>query len=172
MNIKEPFLLSNLKLKRRKQLKSEKRAKLTILFEIAAGINGIEFIDGLIGRRRMRDLEGIDFDGVRSTRAGAEQVRVRNDAEGLVVLDDAAFIVPHGAGIVDIDEGPELRRESEARLEDVRVFPRKTHFHLRTRLLVFPSRPPHRICSCFLLSFSKLLARVFARVLIDKFVFL
>ena len=97
-------------------------------------------------------MEGIDFHDVRSTRTDAEEVRVGNDAEGLVVLDDAGFVVPLGVGILDPDEGAELRRESEGWLEDMRVFPRETHFHLRTRLLVFPSRPPHRnsIASFFL----------------------
>lgn len=49
----------------------------------------------------------------------AEQVGVGNDAEGLVVLDDAGLVVPLG---VLLKQGTELRRKREGRLEYVRVF--------------------------------------------------
>ena len=53
------------------------KIKLTILFEIAPGIEGV----GVVGWRRRWDLKRIGFYDVGGARAYAEQVGVRNDAE-------------------------------------------------------------------------------------------
>ena len=80
-----------------KRIKRGKRSQ-TVLFEIATGIERLEL--GRFGFRlftgRRRDLERVALDDVRGAGPRAEQVGVGNDAEGLVVLDDAGLVVPLG----------------------------------------------------------------------------
>lgn len=105
---------------------------LTILFKIAARIDGIELRSSSIsiargGRRRK--LEGLDLDEVRSASSDTKQVGIGDEAERVVVLDNGTLIVPLGIGI--IHEGSELRRDSEGRFEDARVLLRQSYLHLR-----------------------------------------
>lgn len=53
--------------------------------------------------------------------ADTEEIRVRDDAEGFVVLDDAGLVVPLGDAVVG-HERAELGREVESWFEDVWVF--------------------------------------------------
>ena len=65
---------------------------------------------------------------MRGARSDAEKVRIRNNAEGLVVLDDAGLVVPIRR--VLIDNGAELWRNVEGWLEYVWVFLQLTHSDL------------------------------------------
>lgn len=76
---------------------------------------------------------------MRSARPNAEEVRVRNNAEGLIVLNDAAFVVPLDIG----GDGTKLRREREVGFEYARVLLWQSHLDFGPRFLVLPSRPPH-----------------------------
>ena len=65
---------------------------------------------------------------MKSARSNVEKVRVRNSAEGLVVLDDTSLVVPIRR--VLIDNGANLWRNIEGWLEYVWVFLRLTHSYL------------------------------------------
>ena len=69
-------------------------------------------------------------------RSDAEQVRVGDDAEGFVVLDDAGLIVP--LGDVVGHESSELGREVETRFEDVWVLLGESDAYFGPRVLVLP----------------------------------
>lgn len=112
------------------QHNSEERiSRLTVFLEVTAGIERLELGVGVgaIGRNGRRDLKRVTFDDVGGARADAEQVRVGNDAEGLVILDDGTLFVPLG---VRVQERPELRRQIERRFEYTRVFLWQSYLHL------------------------------------------
>ncbi|GMP60109.1 hypothetical protein CsSME_00023116 [Camellia sinensis var. sinensis] len=91
---------------------------VTVFFKVAAGIDGIELGDGGIGGGR-RNLKRLAFDDVRNARSNAEEVRVRNNAESFVVVENTALVVIFG--IRGIDHGTKLWREREGRFEYARV---------------------------------------------------
>ncbi|KAF5950894.1 hypothetical protein HYC85_012887 [Camellia sinensis] len=96
----------------------EEEEEVTVFFKVTARIDGIELRDGGIGGRR-RNLKRLAFDDVRSARSDAEEVRVRNNAESFVVVENTALVVPFGIG--GIDHGTKLWREREGRFEYARV---------------------------------------------------
>lgn len=94
-----------------------KHESLTVLFEVAARVDRVALRSpgGLVGwlRRRGRggDLEGAALHGVGVAGPDPEQVRVGDDAEGLVVPQDAPHVVPldataAAAGDGVTDQGP------------------------------------------------------------------
>lgn len=70
-----------------------------------------------------------------------KQIRVRDDAEGFVVLDDASLIVPFG--YIVLHESAELGREVESWFKDIRIFLWKSNANFSPRVLVLSSRPRH-----------------------------
>ena len=67
------------------------------------------------------------------------QVRVREDAEGFVVLDDASLVVPFG-DIVG-HKSAELGRGVESWLKDIRIFLGKSNANFSAGVLIFSPRP-------------------------------
>lgn len=70
-----------------------------------------------------------------------DQIRVRDEAEGSVVLDDTSLIIPFG-DIVG-HESTELGREVESWFKDIRVLPWKSNANFSPRVPVLSSRPRH-----------------------------
>lgn len=68
----------------------ERRERVTIFFEIAARV--VEH--GRVGLSRGWDLERVGLDDVRRARANAEEIRVGDDTERLVVAKNAGLLVP------------------------------------------------------------------------------
>lgn len=69
------------------------------------------------------------------SRTDTEEIRVRDDAEGFVVLDDAGLVVPLGDIVVG-HESAELGREVESWFEDVWVFLGQSDAYFGSRVLV------------------------------------
>lgn len=78
-------------------------------------------------------------------RSDTKQIRVREDAKGFVVLDNASLIVPFG-DIVG-HESAELGREVESWFKDIRVLLRKSYAYFSPRVPVLSSRPRHLFLS-------------------------
>lgn len=76
---------------------------------------------------------GIDF------RYDGEGVGIGEDAEGLVIVVDAAFVVPFGVEFRFRYRFQELWGNRESRLEKPRVLLRQSYSNLGSRFLVFSS---------------------------------
>lgn len=119
---------------------------LTVGLEVAAGVDGLELVNGGARRVDVGRLERRALDEARRA-AGvrAEEVRVRDDPERGVVLHHASLRVParRVAAALGRGGGGERLGQVEGRLELPRLLARQAHLHLGAGALELAARSPH-----------------------------